>query len=411
MTFDFTLSGNTNLKKINLVLNTGCDYFKFYTSLRIQNEQWDTEKKRPKNIYIKKYKKINNKLDIIKKELILYINKKKDKRKEISQKSISRVIHKLIIQNKTSLSENSLLFLMHNYINDRKDFICYSTYKRYKVFYNLLQRFEGYIMKHLMIEEVNMEFVKKFIIFGKEEEYSESTIYRTIHFVKTILNFVERKGGKTCVRELNIKRENKQKEIVSLSEKEIMQIKNTNVPDELKSAKDWLVISCYTGQRFSDFMRFSTDKIISIKERVCIKFAQQKTKKEIILPLHPVVTNVIAQNGNSFPEALDITTYNQHIKLIAKIAGIEDTLNARRRVGHRAQSLFIEKWQAITSHIGRRSFATNFYGKIPTPLLIHATGHSSEHMFLKYINDFDNERVVSLGDYFLKTHEELVFTR
>lgn len=43
------------------------------------------------------------------------------------------------------------------------------------------------------------------------------------------------------------------------------------------------------------------------------------------------------------------------------------------------------KWELMTSHIGRRSFATNFYGNIPTTFLIYVTGHKTEQMFLNYI--------------------------
>ncbi|MCL1035517.1 phage integrase SAM-like domain-containing protein [Elizabethkingia anophelis] len=408
MTLDFSLSGNTVLKNINLILNIDRVNFKLHTSLRIPGEQWDEEKKRPKNIYLKKYKKLNNKLDSLKKELILHLNQRQIQKKEINQKSLSRVVQRIMDGNKDLQLKNSLLSLIQSYIAERSDFICYSTYKRYKVFYNLIQRFEGYIMKHLFIEDINMEFVKKFIAFGKEEKYSENTIYRTIHFVKTILNFVEKKGVRTSVREMNIKREKQQKEIVSLSENEILKIEKTKLPEELNAAKDWLVISCYTGQRFSDFIKFSIDKMIEIKGKQCIQFTQQKTNKKIVLPLHPKVKDILHRNKNSFPKTLDIITYNKHIKLIAKITGINNTLSARKRVGHRVKSFTMEKWQTITSHIGRRSFATNFYGKIPTPLLLHATGHSTEQIFLNYINDFDNDRITSLGDHFDKLHQTII---
>lgn len=59
MILDFSLSGNTVLKNINLILNIDRVNFKLHTSLRISGEQWDEEKKRPKNIYLKKYKKLN----------------------------------------------------------------------------------------------------------------------------------------------------------------------------------------------------------------------------------------------------------------------------------------------------------------------------------------------------------------
>jgi hypothetical protein len=67
----------------------------------------------------------------------------------------------------------------------------------------------------------------------------------------------------------------------------------------------------------------------------------------------------------------------------------------------------MEKWETITSHIGRRSFATNFYGKIPTPLLLHATGHSTEEVFLKYINSNDNENIINLSNHFDKLHQNI----
>ncbi len=54
----------------------------------------------------------------------------------------------------------------------------------------------------------------------------------------------------------------------------------------------------------------------------------------------------------------------------------------------------------VTSHIGRRSFATNNYGKIPTSLLISATGHSTEQMFLEYIGKTDTQKAMQLADYF-----------
>jgi hypothetical protein len=46
-----------------------------------------------------------------------------------------------------------------------------------------------------------------------------------------------------------------------------------------------------------------------------------------------------------------------------------------------------EKWQLITSHVCRRSFATNFYAdqKYPTALLMNITAHSTEKQFLEYI--------------------------
>jgi hypothetical protein len=39
----------------------------------------------------------------------------------------------------------------------------------------------------------------------------------------------------------------------------------------------------------------------------------------------------------------------------------------------------------------RRSFASNYYGKIETPLLMNITGHSKESTFLTYIGTHQNK--------------------
>ncbi|WP_435524251.1 phage integrase SAM-like domain-containing protein [Chryseobacterium indoltheticum] len=69
--------------------------------------------------------------------------------------------------------------------------------KRYKVFLNLIKRYEGHSLNRLYMHNLDANFINGFISFGLYENYSESTIYRTLHFIKTILNFAEKKGLRT----------------------------------------------------------------------------------------------------------------------------------------------------------------------------------------------------------------------
>ena len=410
MTFTFFLPENGTLKNVYLRFTDTKQNkpFTFRTSLRIKEEDWDSEKQRPVNIYLKKYKKLNAKLDEIKKVIAEYIRELHLRKKQPLQRGISKKIMDACSGKRVELPENSLLYYMQWYISTKKGLICNSTYKRYQVFFHLIERFEGFVCKKLYVEETNSDFVRDFIIFGKEEEYSENTIYRTIHFVKTILNFAERKGIRTCVRELEVRREKQSKQVITLTEDEITKIEQTEVPKELQAAKDWLLISCYTGQRFSDFMRFHKNQLQNINGKICLSFVQQKTKKEILLPLHPTVLHAIERNGNNFPELMDIQHYNNDIKEVARLAKLNEAIKAKKRLGFRTREVNAEKWEVLSSHIGRRSFATNFYGKIPTPLLMEATGHSTEQMFLRYINPNNDERILALGDYFDRVYEERV---
>ena len=58
------------------------------------------------------------------------------------------------------------------------------------------------------------------------------------------------------------------------------------------------------------------------------------------------------------------------------------------------------KYEFVTSHIMRRSFASNYYGKIETPLLMNITGHSKESTFLTYIGTHQNKD--ALADLFMQ---------
>ena len=47
----------------------------------------------------------------------------------------------------------------------------------------------------------------------------------------------------------------------------------------------------------------------------------------------------------------------------------------------------------------RRSFASNYYGKIETPILMNITGHTKESTFLTYIGTQNKD---TLADFFMQ---------
>lgn len=400
MIFNFTLLSTSSTSLIALkFIDEQQKEFIVKTTLKINPTRWDADRQRPENIYLKIYKKLNAKLDSIKIGVSEYLKEVTSKQRKFSLNVLTRLIKKCCSINEKLFAEGSLLEATQNFIQSRLHLISGNTHRRYKVFFSMLRRFEGFQQKHLMINEVNSNFVKDFIKFGELEAYSCSTIYRTIYFVRTILNFLEKRGIRTFVYELELPKVKKHNRVISLTEDELIRIKETDVPSQLKAAKDWLVISCYTGQRVSDFMNFNLDMMELLDGKPCLSFTQQKTQKTILLPLHPTAIHIMSDNGNNFPSKLSAQKYNEQIKEIARLAGIDSLIKVRTRNGFRSTEKLIQKWEAITSHIGRRSFASNFYGKIPTPLLMQATGHSTELMFQRYISNTDTERTRSLGAY------------
>jgi len=377
-------------------------YFIIDTPISLTPQHWDRRLQRPLNIYIKTFKRINEALDRIRIALASWA---RDIVTSMSRKEIERSMFNRVARayKKSSLPSDKrmLLYHVHAYINARKHLLSPATRKRYHVFLALLQRFEGYAMRHFTIREVNALFVQRFLAFGENEQYSLTTLHRSIAFVRTVLHFLEKRGVRTMSHELELPRIRKRNNLVTLSETELELIKNVTLPAHLQHARDWLIISCYTGQRISDFMRFRPDMLCFLQDTACIAFCQQKTSRDILLPLHPEVLHIMKQHADSFPLPIPPQRYNQLIREVTRLAGLNSITECCIRQGHRASRKNVPKWMAISSHIGRRSFATNFYGKIPTSLLMEATGHASERMFQRYINHRDSSQVLSLAAYML----------
>ncbi len=268
--------------------------------------------------------------------------------------------------------------------------------------------------KHLSIPDINNDFKRDFekyclVIEGYALNYFE----RNFKFIKTILYHAQANGHilYSGLNKFKCKTEKTMFQI--LTPEELSTIERETFSDvHLETAKDWLLISCYTGQRVSDFMRFNVsmieEKNVKNKKRFFIEFTQEKTKKQILLPLHEKVIEILKKREWNFPRKMSEARYNEHIKKVCEYVGIDEMVEGSLSIED--NSLFgknkrrkvisnYPKYKLVSSHIGRRSFASNNFGKIPTPLLMVATGHSTPTMLMKYIGKIDEQQSLALAEY------------
>jgi len=125
------------------------------------------------------------------------------------------------------------------------------------------------------------------------------------------------------------------------------------------------------------------------------------------VPLHPKVIKILDKRNGGFPRLISDQKNNDYIKLVCEQAGINNLVKGSKKQEtskgskiYRKTTGTFKKCNLVTSHIGRRSFATNFYGKIPTSYLIYVTGHSSEAMFLNYIGKSNKDLAMEISNYF-----------
>lgn len=261
----------------------------------------------------------------------------------------------------------------------------------------------------ILLNEINDNFrVKYQKVFT---DYNINTVSRDLTNIKTLLRYADNKGKTINKEVLNWKLKVDRTPFVYLNDDEIQKIYMLeNLPEHLDNAKDWLVISCLCGQRVSDFMRFNVSMISKTKntrkeEITIIEFTQVKTKTHVTLPLHKKILEILNKRSGNFPRPISSQKYNDYIKDVCKEAKFVEKVSGSKIVinedgSKRTESGIFEKWELITSHVGRRSFATNRFGNTPTSLIMSATGHSSEKMFLAYIQKTQRDQALSLADYF-----------
>ena len=106
-------------------------------------------------------------------------------------------------------------------------------------------------------------------------------------------------------------------------------------------------------------------------------------------------------DGN-FPRKISDQRYNEHIKKVCEKAKINTPTHGTLFDHDKKEKVTNDypKHLMVSSHIGRRSFASNNYGKIPTSFLMYITGHTTEAMFLTYIGKSNKDIAMELTNYF-----------
>lgn len=278
------------------------------------------------------------------------------------------------------------------------------SFQKWVTVMNKLDRMQKSLGREYQIKDVNEGFKKDYTQYCKGEKYSNYTITKEFSYIKTVCIHARGKGLEVSreLDSLKLKLKLPPTPKVYLSFDEIHTIEQVKgLPEYLDNVRDWLIISCYTGQRISDFMRFEKSMIRESKGKPFIDVKQVKTGKVVTIPLLPEVIRVLDKRAGNFPRAISHQKYNDWIKEVCKKAGLNKMTRGGVRINNRQVLDEYPKWQLVTSHIGRRSYATNYYGKIATSFLKDITGHGTERMLLAYVGKSSKDTAFEAYDLLL----------
>lgn len=299
------------------------------------------------------------------------------------------------------------------YIEQRKREVSKNHIKTLNVTKNKLAKFERERGRRINISDINENFKSEFVQYSIKKKYSQNTQQKDLKLIKIVCRYAKYLGLEVHPQMGALKLSNEAAKNIYLTLAELEAIKQLEPKQEyLDNARDWLLISCYMGQRVSDFMRFKAGMIRTEEGKHILEFKQVKTNKRMVIPVSKEVRQILDKRGGEFPRPISDQKYNEYIKIVCQLAQINEICEGKKRESIAPEGVTptkndyrdvigkFEKWELVSSHIGRRSFATNHYGKIPTTFLIYITGHSTEKQFLSYIKKSNKDLALEAYKYF-----------
>ncbi len=178
---------------------------------------------------------------------------------------------------------------------------------------------------------------------------------------------------------------------VILTTNELAKLAEFQLSPYLKKVRDLFLIGAGTGQRFSDFSRYTQNNFYTTVNGVPIlSVISQKTDTPAKIPLNlfPWLVPILEEYDYCSP-TIAMQNFNEMIKEVCKIAGFDmRVLKVEQYIGRKAtiKQSYVLKYESVSSHTCRRSFATNLYRMgYSLAQIMPMTGHATESQLREYI--------------------------
>ncbi|EHQ41482.1 tyrosine-type recombinase/integrase [Myroides odoratus] len=401
------------------------------TQILINPAHWDSKKEQVKNILsVKNRNEINLKLSELKVFILTEFNNSyiqgeiidkiwvKDKINEFFNRPASESNFKIKKEEIffTSFASWWLKEIAPTYKISAKKYMTEITIKHYERTRDLFIEFEH--NNQIKIADIDNKILDDFSQYlTKNKQFSTSTVERQISRAKFFCQRAEKmnlKVNKSYRETVYVEQEEIEYKEPYLDHNEINSIFNLKIKDKnIDAIRDNFIIGLWTGLRVSDFLN---QLLIDHIQGGFILIKTTKTKQKVAIPLHPQVESILKKWNGLPPKTYD-QLFNEEIKNICETAKINNVIIggkveikfddktgkniSRKNIGE------YKKHELVTSHICRRSFATNHFGKVPNKIIMDVCGWKSERQMLEYIKQTNIESAMVLAEYWEKEIKKL----
>lgn len=187
-------------------------------------------------------------------------------------------------------------------------------------------------------------------------------------------------------------------EAVWLTDAEVELLWSAELGEHLAKVRDLFLLGVYTASRFSDYSRLDGTMV----EEGFLRFVQQKTRDEVVIPCSPRVAAILERNGGHAPKMCQ-QVFNRDVKEVCRLAGIDEPVTIGTTRGGVRELRTEPKWRLVTSHTARRTAATQMaLSGTPMKSIAMITGHrhlASLETYLK-MSKMENARLLKENKFF-----------
>lgn len=262
------------------------------------------------------------------------------------------------------------------------------TLKGYQKLKRILEQYQTDTRRGINYDDFSLDFYQHFKLWLTKRGLSLNYVGCLLKDLKILLKLAHADGlhTNTIFQHRDFKKLSEEVDNIYLSDSELNALfaLDLSTHTRLERVRDLFLIGAYTGLRFSDFSELRPENITHNGRILTRKTS--KTSERVSIPLNANVLSILAKYAGIPPRAITNQRLNDYLKELGKLAGFVERIEVTRTRGGTKKKEYLEKWELMTTHTARRSFATNaFLAGIPTPSIMKITGHKTETQFLKYI--------------------------
>ena len=214
-------------------------------------------------------------------------------------------------------------------------------------------------------KDLNYTFLKDFEYWLSQKGYAVNTIAKHLRNLRTFINEAIAAGHLSVddnpFRQYTIKLEKTKHRF--LTPEELTIIESAHLSGTFKHVRDVFLFCCYTGLRFSDFIRLHPQHFSELNGKAWLKIKTEKTGSYVQIPIYLIFEGKALKILNHYSSIEAFTQIGNNAYVNRKLAELQQKLNIKTK---------------ITFHVARHTCATLLcHQGVPITTVQKILGHSN----------------------------------